>query len=43
MKGGGERIIESQYLYKVGECLAFSAGLSAESVSAVRSLAGECD
>lgn len=43
MKDGSDRIVESQFLYKVGECLAFRSGLSAESVSAVRSRVGECD
>jgi hypothetical protein len=43
MKDGVTRIVESQYLYKQGECLAFRSGLSVESVSAVRALPSECD
>ena len=43
MKGGDERVVESQFLYQEGECLAFRSGLQPQSVSAVRALPGACE
>jgi len=43
MKRGGEQVLESQYEFKVGDCIAFRSGLQEQSVAAIRALPGECD
>jgi hypothetical protein len=43
MKSGGERTIESDFVFAPGECVALRAGLSDGSASLVKALPGECD